>query len=116
MARSPYDVLGVPRTATDDEVKKAYRKLARENHPDANQGDAAAEERFKEIQGAYAALEPEKRKQSTPGANGAWCRAGYPGRAVSPTRRRSPTRRGSSAASRPRRRPQGTTSPSAGRP
>ena len=53
MARSPYDVLGVPRTATDDEVKKAYRKLARENHPDANQGDAAAEERFKEIQGAY---------------------------------------------------------------
>ena len=59
MARSPYDVLGVPKTATDDEVKKAYRKLARENHPDANQGDAAAEERFKEIQGAYdTALRP----------------------------------------------------------
>ncbi len=38
MARSPYDVLGVPRTATDDEVKKAYRKLARENHPDAQSG------------------------------------------------------------------------------
>jgi molecular chaperone DnaJ len=70
--RSPYDVLGVPRTATDDEVKKAYRKLARENHPDANQGDAAAEERFKEIQGAYDVLsEPEKRKQyDTFGANG----------------------------------------------
>ena len=73
MARSPYDVLGVPRTATDDEVKKAYRKLARENHPDANQGDAAAEERFKEIQGAYDVLsDAEKRKQfDTFGANGA---------------------------------------------
>jgi molecular chaperone DnaJ len=73
MARSPYDVLGVPRTATDDEVKKAYRKLARENHPDANQGDGAAEERFKEIQGAYDVLsDAEKRKQfDTFGANGA---------------------------------------------
>ena len=79
MARSPYDVLGVPRTATDDEVKKAYRKLARENHPDANQGDAAAEERFKEIQGAYDVLsDAEKRKQfDTFGANGA--RGGGPG-------------------------------------
>jgi molecular chaperone DnaJ len=73
MARSPYDVLGVPKTATDDEVKKAYRKLARESHPDANQGDTAAEERFKEIQGAYDLLsDPEKRKQfDTFGANGA---------------------------------------------
>ena len=73
MARSPYDVLGVPKTATDDEVKKAYRKLARENHPDANQGETAAEERFKEIQGAYDLLsDAEKRKQfDTFGANGA---------------------------------------------
>jgi molecular chaperone DnaJ len=79
MARSPYDVLGVPRTATDDEIKKAYRKLARENHPDANQGDNAAEERFKEIQGAYDTLsDPEKREQfDTFGANGS--RSGGPG-------------------------------------
>ena len=72
MARRPYEVLGVPKTATDDEIKKAYRKLARESHPDANQGDAAAEERFKEIQGAYDTLsDAEKRKQyDTFGANG----------------------------------------------
>jgi len=72
VARSPYEVLGVPKTATEDEIKKAYRKLARESHPDANQGDAAAEERFKEIQGAYDTLsDPEKRKQFDAfGANG----------------------------------------------
>ena len=72
MARSPYEVLGVPKTATDDDIKKAYRKLARESHPDANQGDPAAEERFKEIQGAYDTLsDAEKRKQyDTFGANG----------------------------------------------
>ena len=84
MARSPYDVLGVPRTATDDEVKKAYRKLARENHPDANQGDAAAEERFKEIQGAYDLLSDageaqavrHLRRQRRARRRAGWSRAG----------------------------------------
>jgi molecular chaperone DnaJ len=59
-----YDALGVPRNASADEIKKAYRKLARQHHPDRNPGDEAAETRFKEIQHAYDVLgDPAKRKQ-----------------------------------------------------
>lgn len=59
-----YKVLGVPKDATDAEIKKAYRKLARENHPDANKGDTKAEERFKEISEAADVLgDPKKRKE-----------------------------------------------------
>ena len=50
--RDPYDVLGVPRTATDDEIKKAYRKLAKQYHPDVNKA-SDAEAKFKEVQNAY---------------------------------------------------------------
>ena len=68
-----YDVLGVKKNAGTDEIKKAYRKLARQYHPDRNPGDGAAEERFKEVQGAYDVLsDAEKRKQyDTFGAAGA---------------------------------------------
>ncbi|MEA2307714.1 MAG: molecular chaperone DnaJ [Solirubrobacteraceae bacterium] len=65
MARDDlYKVLGVDRKATQDEIKKAHRKLVRQHHPDRNPGDAAAERRFKEVQAAYDVLgDPEKRKQ-----------------------------------------------------
>ena len=63
MAESLYDTLGVKKGASQDEIKKAYRKLARQYHPDANPGDASAEERFKRVQTAYDVLsDDEKRK------------------------------------------------------
>ena len=59
-----YDILGVPKTATADEIKKAYRTLAFKYHPDRNQGNAAAEEKFKQISAAYDVLGDEaKRRQ-----------------------------------------------------
>src|SRR4051812_39418409 len=58
-----YKVLGVPKDATDAEIKKAYRKLAREFHPDANKGDMKAEERFKEISEANDVLSDAKRRK-----------------------------------------------------
>jgi molecular chaperone DnaJ len=62
MARDYYDVLGVAREVTDGDLKKAYRKLAMEFHPDRNGGDRKAEERFKEVTEAYEVLrDPEKR-------------------------------------------------------
>jgi curved DNA-binding protein len=59
-----YQTLGVPRSASQAEIKKAFRRLAREHHPDAKPGDSAAEKRFKQINEAHAVLsDPEKRKK-----------------------------------------------------
>ena len=59
-----YELLGVPRTASEDDIKKAYRKLAMKYHPDRNPGDKAAEDKFKEMSEAYAVLsDTDKRKQ-----------------------------------------------------
>src|SRR6266542_5078807 len=59
-----YEVLGVPKTATQADIKKAYRRLARQLHPDRNEGDSTSEQRFKEANEAHAVLsDPEKRKR-----------------------------------------------------
>ena len=58
-----YKALGVAKGASAEEIKKSYRKLARKHHPDANKGDAASEERFKEISEAYNVLSDEKRRK-----------------------------------------------------
>jgi DnaJ-class molecular chaperone len=62
--KDPYKILGVSRSAAQDEIKRAYRRLAKEHHPDRNPGDKGAEQRFKEVQAAYEVLgDPQRRAQ-----------------------------------------------------
>ena len=69
--KDPYEVLGVPKTANEAEIKKAFRTLAKKHHPDKHAGDAAAQKRFQEISGAYDILgDKEKRAQYDAGAIG----------------------------------------------
>ena len=64
MVKDPYKILGIVRTASAAEIKKSYRALAHQYHPDKNPGDEEAEERFKEAQSAYDLLgDPAKRKK-----------------------------------------------------
>lgn len=83
MARDPYQELGVSRTASADEIRKAFRKLAKANHPDTNPGNAAAEERFKKVSAAFDIVgDAEKRKKFDAGlidADGRETAPGYGG-------------------------------------
>src|SRR4051812_37472467 len=64
LARDPYQELGVSRTATADEIRKAFRKLAKAHHPDTNPGDKKAEEKFKQVSAAFDIVgDAEKRKK-----------------------------------------------------
>ena len=62
--KDPYEVLGVSRDASDEEIKKAYRRLAKQYHPDVNPGDKQAEEKMKEINAAYDAIKDASARQS----------------------------------------------------
>jgi len=82
--RDPYQVLGVGRDAGDAEIRRAYRRLARQFHPDRNKGDAAAEARFKEVQAAYdsigtAEAREAQRRQAFTGFGGPGGFGGMPG-------------------------------------
>ena len=63
MAKDYYEILGVPKTATEKEIKAAYRKLARKHHPDVNPGDKKAEDQFKDISEAYEVLSDEEKRR-----------------------------------------------------
>ena len=72
--RDPYEVLGVSRGASDEEIKKAYRQLAKKYHPDVNPGDKTAEEKMKEVNAAYDAI-----KNGTADSYGQQAQQGYGG-------------------------------------
>lgn len=72
-SKDPYKILGVAKEATQDEIKKAYRKLALKHHPDKNQGNKEAEEKFKELSNAYEVLsDEEKRRKYDRGGGFEW--------------------------------------------
>jgi DnaJ-class molecular chaperone len=80
LARDPYQELGVPRSASADEIRKAFRKLAKANHPDTNPGDKAAEERFKRVSAAFDIIgDAEKKKKFDAGEIDADGRPAYGG-------------------------------------
>src|ERR1700759_2558416 len=78
-----YETLSVPRTASEDDIRKAYRKLARKYHPDLNPGDKSAEARFKNVQEAYDVLSDSKKRQMYDQV-GFYSENGFPGAGTPP--------------------------------
>src|ERR1700686_4882762 len=79
-----YETLGVPRKSDTDEIRKAYRKLARKFHPDLNPGDKSAEDRFKNVQEAYDILSDPKKRQMYD-QYGFYSENGFPGAGPGPS-------------------------------
>jgi curved DNA-binding protein len=77
--RNYYDLLGVPRNASNDEIKKVYRRLARQYHPDLNPGDKAAEEQFKAINEAYDVLSDSSKRSQYDQFGSYWKQSGFQG-------------------------------------
>src|SRR5581483_6435771 len=79
-----YETLAVPRGASEDDIRKAYRKLARKYHPDLNPGDKSAEDRFKNVQEAYDVLSDSKKRQMYDQV-GFYSENGFPGAGPGPS-------------------------------
>lgn len=82
--RNYYEILGVPKTATADEIKRSYRRLARKYHPDLNPNDKAAEERFKDIGEAYEVLADTTKRQQYDRFGQYWKQGGFQGQGGRP--------------------------------
>jgi molecular chaperone DnaJ len=85
-----YKTLGVSRSAAAEEIRKAYRRLARKHHPDLNPGDKAAEERFKKVQGAYDVLSDPKKREAYDQYGFDSPQSGFPGAGTHPGRQQGP--------------------------